>query len=196
MIFAVKRSLNNTYRLLNILECYCNHFNSLFLAESEFQNSNVGGKQIENLCRCQFWNKFNSRNTMQTNKQQPCFTIFSSCGFFCDKYYCKCNNCRKKGHGCVVCTCLIWFPTGLSRCRGLQSACTEIIYLNKRMWKLGNAHCSMYLFRDFPKMSSIWLVIFQVVRHGTTVRETFYKMSRLQTNIFKKQSVQKFDLTY
>ena len=49
MIFAVKMSLDNTYVLLNILESY-----SLFLAESEFQNSNVGGIQIENMCRCWF----------------------------------------------------------------------------------------------------------------------------------------------
>ena len=51
MIFAVKMSLNNTYGLLNvnILEFQCNHFNSLFLAESELQNSNVGGKKL-NIC--------------------------------------------------------------------------------------------------------------------------------------------------
>ena len=43
MIFATKMSLDNTYGLLNILECN--------LAELKFQNSNVGKKQIENLCR-------------------------------------------------------------------------------------------------------------------------------------------------
>ena len=53
MLLADKMCLDYTYGLLNILEFICNHFNSLFLAES---NSNVGGKQIENLCR--FWNKF------------------------------------------------------------------------------------------------------------------------------------------
>ena len=40
-------NLDNTYGLLNILEFLWNHFNNLFLAESECQNSNVGGKQIE-----------------------------------------------------------------------------------------------------------------------------------------------------
>ena len=33
-------------------------FNSLIVSESEFQNSNVGGKKHENLCRCRIWNKF------------------------------------------------------------------------------------------------------------------------------------------
>ena len=46
VIFAIKMSLDNTYGLLNILEFLCNNFNSLFLVESEFLNSNVGGKQI------------------------------------------------------------------------------------------------------------------------------------------------------
>ena len=58
MIYAIKMILDNTYGLLNILEFKCNHFNSLFQAESQFQNSNVGGKQLENLCQCWFWNKF------------------------------------------------------------------------------------------------------------------------------------------
>ena len=40
-------SLGDTYGVLNILEFKCNHSNSLFLAEFEFQNSNVGRKQIE-----------------------------------------------------------------------------------------------------------------------------------------------------
>ena len=33
--------------LLNLLELKCNNFYRVFLAESEFKNSNVGGKQLE-----------------------------------------------------------------------------------------------------------------------------------------------------
>ena len=36
--------LDNTYGLLNLLEFKCNVLNSLFEAECEFENSNVGGK--------------------------------------------------------------------------------------------------------------------------------------------------------
>ena len=58
-IFTIKMSFE-------LLVCYWismnlnvgNHFDILFLAESQFQNSNVGGKQIKNLCRCWFRNKF------------------------------------------------------------------------------------------------------------------------------------------
>ncbi len=42
--FAIKMLLGNTYGLLNLLEFKCTCFNSLFKAEYEFQNSNVGGK--------------------------------------------------------------------------------------------------------------------------------------------------------
>ena len=42
--------LDKAYGLLYILEIKCDHFSSLFQAESQFQNSNIGGKQIENLC--------------------------------------------------------------------------------------------------------------------------------------------------
>ena len=42
-----------------------NHFNSPFLAESEFQNSNVGGTQIKFFCQCQFWNKFDFKPHIQ-----------------------------------------------------------------------------------------------------------------------------------
>ena len=34
MVFAIKMFLNNAYGLLNLLEFTCNHFNSLFQAES------------------------------------------------------------------------------------------------------------------------------------------------------------------
>ena len=44
MNFAIKMLLDYTYGLLNLLEVKYNHFDRLFLAESEFQNSNVGGK--------------------------------------------------------------------------------------------------------------------------------------------------------
>ena len=40
--------LDDTYGLLNLLELFLNCFDSLYQAEYEFQNSNVGGKQIEN----------------------------------------------------------------------------------------------------------------------------------------------------
>ena len=47
MVFNNKMLLDYTYVLLNLLEFKCNHFGSFFLAESEFKNSNVGGKQLE-----------------------------------------------------------------------------------------------------------------------------------------------------
>ena len=50
--------LDNAYGLLNLLEFKCNHFNSLFQAESEFKNSNFGGKSSELLIKCRFPNKF------------------------------------------------------------------------------------------------------------------------------------------
>ena len=61
MVFAIKMLLDNAYGLLNLLEFKCNHFNSLFQAESEFKNSNFGGKSSELLIQCQFPNKFNFR---------------------------------------------------------------------------------------------------------------------------------------
>ena len=42
--------LEYTYGLRNLLEIECNHFNSLFQAEFEFKNSNVGGKQLKIMC--------------------------------------------------------------------------------------------------------------------------------------------------
>ena len=55
MIFAVKMRLEpmGYWISLNFNVIF---FNSLFVVESEFQNSNVGGKKHENLCRCRFWN--------------------------------------------------------------------------------------------------------------------------------------------
>ena len=43
--FAIKMLLDKPYGLLNILEFKCDHLvGSLFQAESQFQNSNVGVK--------------------------------------------------------------------------------------------------------------------------------------------------------
>ena len=42
--------LKYTYGLLKLLEFKCNHFNSLFQAELEIKNSNVGGKQHKIMC--------------------------------------------------------------------------------------------------------------------------------------------------
>ena len=44
MDFAVKMLLDDTYGLLNFLELFFSCFDSLYQAEYEFQNSNVGGK--------------------------------------------------------------------------------------------------------------------------------------------------------
>ena len=46
MVFAIKMLLDYSYGLLNLIEFKYYHFNSLFLAESEFKNSNVGEKQL------------------------------------------------------------------------------------------------------------------------------------------------------
>ena len=54
VVFAIKMLLDNTYALLNLLEFKCNHFNSLFLTESESKYSNVGGKQLELMSSHQF----------------------------------------------------------------------------------------------------------------------------------------------
>ena len=62
MIFAIKMLLDNTYGSLNLLEFKCNHFTSLFQAESEFKNSNVGRKSSELLILCRFSNKFDFSN--------------------------------------------------------------------------------------------------------------------------------------
>ena len=61
MVFAIKILLNNAYGLLNLLEFICNHFNSLFQAESEYKNSNFGGKSSEILIQCLFPKKFDFR---------------------------------------------------------------------------------------------------------------------------------------
>ena len=57
MVFAIKMLLGNAYGLLTLLEFKYNHFNSLFQAESEFKNSNFGGKSSELLVQCWFSNK-------------------------------------------------------------------------------------------------------------------------------------------
>ena len=44
IVFAIKMLLDKPYGLLNLLEFKCDHFSSLFQAESQFQNSNVGKK--------------------------------------------------------------------------------------------------------------------------------------------------------
>ena len=46
MVFAIKMLLDNTYGLPNLFEFKRNHFNSLFQAEYEFKNSNVGGNTL------------------------------------------------------------------------------------------------------------------------------------------------------
>ena len=50
--------LDKPYELLNLLEFKCDHFSSLFGAESIFQNSNVGGKQLEFISQCRIRGKF------------------------------------------------------------------------------------------------------------------------------------------
>ena len=59
MVFAIKMLLDNTYGLLNLLEFNCNN---IFQAESEFKNSNFGGKSSELLIQCRFPNKFDFSN--------------------------------------------------------------------------------------------------------------------------------------
>ena len=44
LVFAIKMLLDNNYGLMNLLEFKCDYFTCLLLAESQFQNSNVGGK--------------------------------------------------------------------------------------------------------------------------------------------------------
>ena len=44
--------------LLNLLELKCNHSSSLFQAESQFQNSNVGGKKLDFISQLQIRGKF------------------------------------------------------------------------------------------------------------------------------------------
>ena len=44
IVFAIKMLLDKPYRLLNPLEFKYDHFRSLFQAESQYQNSNVGLK--------------------------------------------------------------------------------------------------------------------------------------------------------
>ena len=43
-IFAIKMLLDKPYGALKLFEFKCDHFSSVFKAESQFQNSNVGGK--------------------------------------------------------------------------------------------------------------------------------------------------------
>ena len=45
MDFAIKMLLDVTYGLLNLLELFFNCFDSVYQAEYEFQNSNVGEKR-------------------------------------------------------------------------------------------------------------------------------------------------------
>ena len=47
MVFAIKMLFDDAYGLLNLLEFKCNDFHSLFQAESEFKNSNFGGKSSQ-----------------------------------------------------------------------------------------------------------------------------------------------------
>ena len=54
--------------LLNIFKFLCNCFRNFFLAESEYQNLNVGGKQIQNLCQCCFGNKYDLSTTSRRKK--------------------------------------------------------------------------------------------------------------------------------
>ena len=61
MVFAIEMLLDNAYGLLNLLEFKCNHFDSLFQAESEFKNSNFGGKSSELPVQYRFLNKFDFR---------------------------------------------------------------------------------------------------------------------------------------
>ena len=56
MVFAIKMLLDNAYGLPNLFEFKSNHFNSLFQAEYEFKNSNLGGKYIDVKISCRFWN--------------------------------------------------------------------------------------------------------------------------------------------
>ena len=64
MVFAIKMLLGNVYGLLNLLEFKCYHFNGLFQAESEFKNSNFGGKSSELLIQCRFSKKFDFSRTL------------------------------------------------------------------------------------------------------------------------------------
>ena len=61
MVFAIKMLLDNTYGLPNLFEFKSNHFNSFFQAESEFKNSNFGGKYIEIMSSLMFSNKYDFR---------------------------------------------------------------------------------------------------------------------------------------
>ena len=62
MVFAIKMLLDNTYGLLNLFEFKSYHFNSFFQAESEFKNSNFGGKYIEIMSSLMFSNKYDFSN--------------------------------------------------------------------------------------------------------------------------------------
>ena len=61
MVFAIKMLLDNTYGLPNLFEFKSYHFNSFYQAESEFKNSNFGGKYIEIMSSLMFSNKYNFR---------------------------------------------------------------------------------------------------------------------------------------
>ena len=73
MVFAIKNKIlsNNAYGLLNHLEFICNHFNSLFKAESEFKNSKFGGKSSQLLIQCWFPNKFDFSVIAHLLPQRP-----------------------------------------------------------------------------------------------------------------------------
>ena len=57
--------LDKPYGLLNLLEYKCDHFSSLFQAESKFQFSKVGGKMLDFNSQCQFKEKFDFYGSWQ-----------------------------------------------------------------------------------------------------------------------------------
>ena len=63
VVFAIKMLLDNTYGLPNLFEFKSYHFNSFFQAESEFKNSNFGGKYIEIMSSLMFSNKYDFSHT-------------------------------------------------------------------------------------------------------------------------------------
>ena len=44
IVFTITMLLDKPHGLLNLREFKCDHFSNVFQAESQFQNSNVGGK--------------------------------------------------------------------------------------------------------------------------------------------------------
>ena len=61
IVFAIKLLLDKPYGLLNLLEFKCDHFSSPFQAESQFQNSNVGGKGLDFISQLQIRGKCDFR---------------------------------------------------------------------------------------------------------------------------------------